>query len=267
MKTGFDFRRARRHQLAFEQFEQRIALAADLIPQDVGGLIAIGYFCNADGTIGSNHASSAGEGENGATTSGDDPGQWTYPNESNLPSFTWVFDDENHVVTLQVHVHINPANTTPEQVEAFEELLESQVEEHFNNNPYVLVPNNGGDVWTPQIDVIIEEVSTGIDIELHNEEVQSSVNWDTPEQIDAVMNMEDLLYGGDEQVSAVHEFGHIIGCRHPGEPGGDDEYTEDEDSLMGLGMELRPIYFAAWAIELSEHLPQNGPYGVGEQQL
>ncbi len=75
-----------------------------------------------------------------------------------------------------------------------------------------------------------------------------------------------FLYGGDEQVSAVHEFGHIIGCRHPGEPGGEDEYTEDEDSLMGLGMELRPIYFAAWAIELSEHLPQNGPYGVGEPQ-
>ena len=171
----------------------------------------------------------------------------------------------NHVVTLQVHVHVNPANTTPEQVEAFEELLETQVEEHFNNNPFILVPNNGGDIWTPQIDVIIEVVSTGIDIELHNEEVQSSVNWDTPEQIDAVMNMEDLLYGDDEQVSAIHEFGHIIGCRHPGEPGGDDEYTADEDSLMGLGMELRPIYFAAWAVELSEHLPQNGPYGVGEQ--
>lgn len=72
-------------------------------------------------------------------------------------------------------------------------------------------------------------------------------------------------YGDDEQVSTIHEFGHIIGCRHPGEPGGDDEYTADEDSLMGLGMELRPIYFAAWAIELSEHIPQNGPYGVGEQ--
>ena len=114
MKTGFDFQRARRHHFAFEQFEQRIALAADLMPQEVGGLIPIGYFCNADGTIGSNQGSPTGEGENGAAASGDDPGQWTYPNESGLPSFTWVFDDENHVVTLQVHVHVNPANTTPE---------------------------------------------------------------------------------------------------------------------------------------------------------
>lgn len=265
MRTGFDFQFAGRYRLAIEQFEQRIALAADLMPQEFGGQVAVGYFCNTDGTIGSNQDSPTGEGEPGVTVGGDGPGQWTYPNEPGLPSFTWVFDDENHVVTLQVHVHVNPANTTPEQVEAFEELLETQVEEHFNNNPFILVPNNGGDIWTPQIDVIIEVVSTGIDIELHNEEVQSSVNWDTPEQIDAVMNLEDLLYGDDEQVSAIHEFGHIIGCRHPGEPGGDDEYTADEDSLMGLGMELRPIYFAAWAVELSEHLPQNGPYGVGEQ--
>jgi hypothetical protein len=39
MKTGFDFQLARRNHLTFEQFEQRIATAADFVSQEVEDLI------------------------------------------------------------------------------------------------------------------------------------------------------------------------------------------------------------------------------------
>jgi len=71
MRTGFDFQFAGRYRLAIEQFEQRIALAADLMPQEFGGQVAVGYFCNTDGTIGSNQDSPTGEGEPGVTVGGE----------------------------------------------------------------------------------------------------------------------------------------------------------------------------------------------------
>lgn len=75
---------------------------------------------------------------------------------------------------------------------------------------------------------------------------QSWVTWETPEYIHGRFDPLDLTEI-DGQMSVVHEFGHIIGGRHPGPKDSEIEYSADNSSLMGNGMELRPLYFAAWA--------------------
>ena len=73
------------------------------------------------------------------------------------------------------------------------------------------------------------------------------------------------------QITAVHEFGHLLGLKHPGQYLGywsrptansGDDYAADWDSLMGGGMELRAEYFGSWAMELAERYPEFRPWTV-----
>ena len=49
---------------------------------------------------------------------------------------------------------------------------------------------------------------------------------------------------GGDQISAVHEMGHVIGL----------------PALMGLGIELRVMYFLSWAVKLEERFPSQAPF-------
>jgi YD repeat-containing protein len=76
------------------------------------------------------------------------------------------------------------------------------------------------------------------------------------------------------QVTVVHEFGHAIGLEHPGwnlglyEPNSPGEYRHapadwlgrpiGPGDLMGLGIALRPFYFAAWKDRLNSSWPDCG---------
>src|SRR5262249_40353624 len=48
------------------------------------------------------------------------------------------------------------------------------------------------------------------------------------------------------QAEIAHEFGHLLGLKHPGPPGTKMEYAADADALMGYGNAMRPAYYEKW---------------------
>ena len=62
------------------------------------------------------------------------------------------------------------------------------------------------------------------------------------------------------QLSAAHEFGHLLGLEHPGKKFAKDEYTKDAASLMGHGMEMRAEYYEQWRRWLEDHYFLYGPF-------
>jgi hypothetical protein len=64
-------------------------------------------------------------------------------------------------------------------------------------------------------------------------------------------------YNDVRQLVAAHEFGHLLGLRHPGKPVSGNElapYTADWTSLMGGGNEMRSHYFERWRKDLESDL-------------
>ena len=64
------------------------------------------------------------------------------------------------------------------------------------------------------------------------------------------------------QIPAVHEFGHLLGLRHPGQalvppaaPNSPADYAADATALMGTGMQMRTGYFQRWVDELDSEYP------------
>jgi RHS repeat-associated protein len=69
------------------------------------------------------------------------------------------------------------------------------------------------------------------------------------------------------QITAVHEFGHLLGLQHPGQsltppsrPNGGEDYNADAPSLMGLGMEMRIIYITKWVAKLDQSESGDKPH-------
>ncbi len=176
-----------------------------------------------------------------------------YASEDNLRAFRWETDNGNHTLTLHVDIQIVPRGIPDSEVTAFACEAEAKIEAYFSNSPYLLV--GMGEKWRPELDVHFLNEPTGIQINL-GPAGQSSVNWDTPEMIVANFDAEDLkphvTYSGS-QMTIIHEFGHILGLRHPQtsrlpELGTENirEYSADDRALMGTGMEYRTLYFENW---------------------
>jgi hypothetical protein len=72
----------------------------------------------------------------------------------------------------------------------------------------------------------------------------SSVTGDT-----ADLDEDDVTGNGGNgtQVTAAHEFGHLLGLPHPGgRHNSPAAYDADASALMGRGMEMRPSYYQLW---------------------
>jgi RHS repeat-associated protein len=63
--------------------------------------------------------------------------------------------------------------------------------------------------------------------------------------------------GGNEQIGGVHEFGHLLGLQHPGNP---PAYANDPRALMGDGMQMRLQYYQKWVDHLNKAYWEFGPY-------
>ncbi|MEM9066801.1 MAG: RHS repeat-associated core domain-containing protein [Planctomycetota bacterium] len=80
---------------------------------------------------------------------------------------------------------------------------------------------------------------------------------------------------GGQQVVGVHEYGHLIGLRHPSDPTNPHyippprgrgvlgwTYTGDLPSLMGAGMSMRPHYYDLWTKKLDRRFHKCKPHRV-----
>jgi RHS repeat-associated protein len=195
---------------------------------------------------------------------------YTYP--TNTTGITWEVTPEKRIITMVVDIHLKPNPDYPPtiaEIKDFEDKAKKLIEDTFNGNNVSIVPRLGngqiGDPWTPRVRVNFSDAPTGIDIFIANKNGAdtSSTDWKgTVRPTAGITGFWDVLDvtnqmkpGAPPQYSVVHEFGHVIGLRHPGDPG-PHEYTADPWALMGLGMQLRSFYFLSWALKLREMNPE-----------
>jgi RHS repeat-associated protein len=229
------------------------------------------------------------------------------PTNATDPSglITWGVDTENHTLTMKVEVRFvfNDSETskwTDSRKESFTKSFVKAVEDAYNGTRFHFFPSKktyirkkyysagpGGygyiestqeipgaaEGWIPKLSIIVKNTLCNdfrIDVESNpspSRFIKSYVDDDRAYLDEDDVNMSGSVSGN--QIPAVHEFGHLLGLKHPGQylsppakPNSPEDYAADARALMGSGMTMRASYYQKWVDWLQKYYDGSGAWEI-----
>jgi RHS repeat-associated protein len=193
----------------------------------------------------------------------------------------WAVDESNCTVTMEYYIQLrfvpaaaNDPNAgqhtwTPARKQKFAEAFPGVLEGCWSDPPFRIGPAccNCPEGWTPKLRIFLDALppdnvasvsaNAPVDPVTGKPFVQSSANPNGTSTLDE----QDIYLWPDpddpdyKQITACHEFGHMIGLTHPVNPANPNQtgYEFDLPALMGDGMELRKQYYDLWSQIAARH--------------